>query len=121
MKTNSLLGLLVAMAVCYLWSVSSASAAGKIRVLIIDGQNNHNWRATTPLMKRELEETGRFTVAVSSNLKPGDAPGEIAETVPFPPDLSRYDVIVSNYNGAAWPVSSRRRSRSGSGQGRSAW
>ncbi len=25
------------------------------------------------------------------------------ETIPFPPDLSKYDVLLSNYNGAAWP------------------
>jgi type 1 glutamine amidotransferase len=76
---------------------------GKIRVILIDGQNNHNWRATTPLLKKELEDSGRFTVAVSSNLKEGDKPGEIKDTVPFPPDLSKYDVLLSNYNGAAWP------------------
>jgi len=77
---------------------------GKIRVLILDGQNNHNWRATTPVLKSALEKTGRFTVAVSSNLKPGDKPGTIENTVPFPPDLSRYDVLLSNYNGAPWPA-----------------
>ena len=85
-------------------SVNSAAAGdkAKIRVVIIDGQNNHDWRSTTPVMKKALEDAGRFTVAVSSNLKPGDKPGkEISE--PFPPDLNRYDVIVSNYNGAPWP------------------
>jgi type 1 glutamine amidotransferase len=86
---------------------SSASAddkkADKIRVLIIDGQNNHDWRSTSPWMKKVLEDSGRFTVAVSSNLKTGDKPGKIAETVPFPPDLSKYDVVLSNYNGAPWP------------------
>jgi type 1 glutamine amidotransferase len=76
---------------------------GKIKVILIDGQNNHNWRATTPLLKKELEDSGRFTVAVSSNLKEGDKPGEIKDTVPFPPDLSKYDVLLSNYNGANWP------------------
>jgi type 1 glutamine amidotransferase len=75
----------------------------KINVILIDGQNNHNWRATTPLMKKELEDSGRFNVSVSSNLKEGDKPGEIKDTVPFPPDLSKYDVLLSNYNGAAWP------------------
>src|SRR5262245_31926350 len=75
---------------------------GKIKVILIDGQNNHNWRATTPLLKKELEESGRFTVDVSSNLKEGDKPGEVKDTVPFPPDLSKYDVLLSNYNGAAW-------------------
>jgi type 1 glutamine amidotransferase len=78
-------------------------APAKVRVLILDGQNNHDWRATTPFMKKALEDSGRFTVAVSSNLKKGDKPGKIADTVPFPPDLSKYDVVLSNYNGAPWP------------------
>ena len=80
-----------------------ADDAAKLRVILIDGQNNHNWRATTPVLKRILEESGRFTVDISSNLKPGDKPGNIEKTVPFPPDLSKYDVLLSNYNGAAWP------------------
>jgi uncharacterized protein len=79
-------------------------AEGKIRVVLIDGQNNHNWRATTPILKTILEDCGRFTVDVSSNLKEGDKPGNIKETVAFPPDLGNYDVLLSNYNGAAWPA-----------------
>jgi len=76
----------------------------KIRVILIDGQNNHAWRDTTPIMKRTLEESGRFTVDVSSNLKKDDKPGNVKETVPFPPDLSKYDVVLSNYNGQSWPA-----------------
>jgi uncharacterized protein len=78
-------------------------ATKKVRVLLIDGQNNHDWRSTSPWLKHVLEESGRFTVDVSSNLKPGDRPGKIVNTVTFPPDLSRYDVVLSNYNGASWP------------------
>jgi type 1 glutamine amidotransferase len=90
-------------AVCaFAWSAPAADGAEKVRVILIDGQNNHNWRATTPLLKAELERTGRFAVDVSSHLKPGDKPGAV-ETVPFPPDLGKYDVLVSNYNGAPWP------------------
>jgi type 1 glutamine amidotransferase len=86
------------------WAVSAACAdSDKIRVIVIDGQNNHDWRSTTPWMKKVLEDSGRFNVAVSSNLKPGDKPGQIEETVPFPPDLSKYNVVLSNYNGADWP------------------
>ncbi len=98
---RKLLGcVIVAMA----WSVSAAAAdSDKIRVIIIDGQNNHDWRSTTPWMKKVLEDNGRFLVAVSSNLKPGDKPGQLADTIPFPPDLSKYDVVLSNYNGAEWP------------------
>ena len=46
----------------------SASPAGaKIKVLIIDGQNNHAWAITTPLLRRILEDSGAFTVAVSTS------------------------------------------------------
>lgn len=76
---------------------------GKIRVLLIDGQNNHKWRETSPILKAILEAPGKFSLDVTSNLKKDDKPGSIEPTVPFPPDLSKYDVVVSNYNGAAWP------------------
>ncbi len=42
------------------------AADNPIRVLIIDGQNNHQWAITTPMLKRILEETGRFTVEVTT-------------------------------------------------------
>ncbi len=60
--------LLLAAAVV-LASVASASAQGaaKIKVLIVDGQNNHQWATTTPMLKRILEDTGRFTVDVSTS------------------------------------------------------
>jgi type 1 glutamine amidotransferase len=78
-------------------------ASKKIRVILIDGQNNHDWRSTSPWLKQVLEESGRFSVDVSSNLRSGDKPGRIETTVPFPPDLTKYDVLLNNYNGAPWP------------------
>jgi type 1 glutamine amidotransferase len=82
-------------------------AGGKIRVVIIDGQNNHQWQMTTPIMKKALEDTGRFAVDVSTTdkadkKKPADWETRM-KPVPFPPDLSKYDVVLSNYNGASWP------------------
>lgn len=90
-------------------SMVSASAAdtAKIHVLIIDGQHNHAWRDTTAFLKDALESTGRFTVDVSSNLKPNDKPGRVP-TVPFPPDLTKYQVAISNYNGQPWPADFRQ-------------
>ena len=95
----------LALVIFTLASVLGPVGAGekKLRVILIDGQNNHNWRATTPVMKKALEDAGRFTVDVSSHLKSGDKPGDVP-TVAFPPDLGKYDVVVSNYNGAPWPV-----------------
>ncbi len=80
---------------------AAARAEEKIRVILVDGQNNHNWKATTPVLKKELEQSGRFTVDVASNVKAGEK--SPTATVDFPPDLCKYDVLLSNYNGAAWP------------------
>ena len=44
----------------------AAHAADKLKVLILDGQNNHSWQTTTPVVKWILEDTGRFTVDVST-------------------------------------------------------
>lgn len=86
------------------WAAQAADPApSKVRVILIDGQNNHNWRATSPVLKKILDDAGIFSVDVTSNLKKGDKPGAIENTVPFPPDLSKYDVVLSNYNGAVWP------------------
>ncbi|HEY7328166.1 MAG TPA: ThuA domain-containing protein [Gemmataceae bacterium] len=95
----------IVIAAAVLPALADDKPAEKIRVILIDGQNNHNWRATTPLMKKELESCGRFTVDVASNLSPQDqakGPSPTAN-VQFPPDLGKYDVLVSNYNGAPWP------------------
>ena len=40
------------------------SLAAQHKALIIDGQNNHNWRETTPHIKRALESSGLFIVEV---------------------------------------------------------
>src|SRR5689334_6496378 len=82
--------------------LNASDTANKIRVVIIDGQNNHNWRATTPVLKKALEDSGRFTVDVSTNLSPKDKSAASAKSS-FPPDLTKYDVVLSNYNGASWP------------------
>lgn len=103
MKRIALLSL-AALAALTLVNQAVVAEKGMIRVILIDGQNNHAWRDTTPIMKKALEQSGRFSVDVSSNVKQGDKPGNITDTVPFPPDLSKYDVVLSNYNGAAWPA-----------------
>lgn len=38
-----------------------------LRVLIIDGQNNHKWEATTPVMQDAFKSSGRYTVDVSTS------------------------------------------------------
>jgi uncharacterized protein len=72
------------------------AAEPKLKALIVDGQNNHNWKATTPLLKKHLEDSGRFTVDVATTPESGDLSG-------FKPKFADYQVVVSNYNGAPWP------------------
>ena len=76
--------------------VSIAISAPKMKVLIVDGQNNHNWQQTTPVLKTLLEETGLFTVDVAT------APPAGAGISKFKPDFAPYRVVVSNYNGEPW-------------------
>ncbi len=76
---------------------ATAESAEKLRVLIIDGQNNHDWKATTPLLKNILESSGRFTVEVATSPPAG------ADMSGFEPKFADYDVVVSNYNGDRWP------------------
>src|SRR5690606_33057797 len=37
----------------------------KLQALIITGQNGHDWRAVTPVLRKALEDTGRFEVRVT--------------------------------------------------------
>ncbi len=74
----------------------------KWKALIVDGQNNHgNWPQTTEMMKGYLEETGLFTVDIARTAPKGEDPT-------FKPEFAKYQVVVSNYNGAPWPAETRQ-------------
>ncbi|MFM7605985.1 MAG: ThuA domain-containing protein [Prosthecobacter sp.] len=81
-------------------SAVTLSAADKIKVLIVDGQNNHKWDITTPVLKHALESSGAFTVEVSTS-PPKGSPSEAWQA--FKPNFSAYQAVVSNYNGEPWP------------------
>ncbi len=66
---------------------------GAIRVLILSGQNNHDWRTTTPFLRKLLLNTGRFDVRVNE-----EPTGMTSET------LAIYDVVVLDYNGPRWGI-----------------
>jgi hypothetical protein len=38
--------------------LAGVSHAVPIKTLILDGRNNHDWKATTPVLKQMLEEAG---------------------------------------------------------------
>jgi hypothetical protein len=87
-----------------LLSARLASAAGPIPVAIIDGESAgtyHNWRLTTPVLKKELEDTGLFDVTVIT------APASGSDFSSFHPDFSHYRALVMNYDGPDWPADLR--------------
>ena len=85
----------------------SDSPGGKLKALIVDGQNNHNWKATTPLLRAMLEQTGRFTVEVAT--APAGGLGAGRGWAQFVPAFGDFDVVVSNYNGQLWPEPVRKK------------
>ena len=98
MKKNSVIKLLMLLALLFL-SSSGLFGADKITALIIDGQNNHDWKLTTPYLQAILENSGIFSVEV----KTSPAAGE--DFSAFRPEFASFDVVVLNYNGDSWPAS----------------
>ncbi|MEN1679841.1 MAG: ThuA domain-containing protein [Planctomycetota bacterium] len=81
----SLLGALLALSL-----TTFAPADEPVRVLMMTGQNNHNWKATTPVLEEIIAKSGRFDLTV--DYKPWD----------FGPDaFDNYDVVLSNWG--VWP------------------
>ena len=77
---------------CFLIALGAGASAAvaaepPLRVLILTGQNNHNWAMTTPELKRILSESGRFTVEVT------ETPARCTAAT-----FSHYDVLLSNWN-----------------------
>lgn len=72
------------------------------RALIIDGQNNHAWKQTTPLIKATLESTGLFRCDVATSPEKG---GDMSQ---FKPKFADYAVVVSNYNGDPWSAETKQ-------------
>lgn len=64
---------------------------GRIRALILSGRNNHEWRITTPYLRKLLVDSGRFDVRVTE-----EPTGMTSAT------LAAYDVVVSDYCGPRW-------------------
>jgi type 1 glutamine amidotransferase len=82
--------------------VAAAVAAPPYKALIVDGQNGHDWKGTTPVLKKLLEDTGLFTVDVATSPpKGGDMSG-------FKPNFAPYNVVVSNYQGDPWSVETQK-------------
>ena len=100
----------------------------KLKVLIVDGQNNHEaWPKTTLMMKQYLEESEMFEVDIARTKftwkgkreKKYLPMADVGETEDlkkpkadpdFAPKFSDYDVVISNFGNSAapWPEETQK-------------
>lgn len=99
-----------------------------IKTLIVDGQNNHvQWPKITYMMKKLLEETGRFKVDVErtkftwegaefikefpiDGLRATESLKKPRADSSFSPNFKKYDLIICNFgwNAAPWPAETQK-------------
>jgi len=70
---------------------------GALRALILSGRSNHDWRETTPFLRKLLEKTELFDVRVIE-----EPSGLTSRT------LCPYDVLILDYMGPRWGEESEK-------------
>ena len=91
------------LAVAVLLASVSSHGAAPIHVMLLDGESGgpyHKWQAITPVLKKQLDETGLFQVHVVT------APPSGASFSGFTPEFTKYQVVVLNYDAPddRWPA-----------------
>lgn len=81
-------------------SAPSAKSANAISVLVIGGQNNHDWKIGNEFLLTLLNGQPGFS-AVESNTPPKGA--SAADWAAWNPQFEKYQCVVLDYNGEMWP------------------
>jgi type 1 glutamine amidotransferase len=76
--------------------LSACNIESGYKTLIITGQNNHDWKTSSPILKQILDETGLFSSEVMIT------PDKGGDMTAFNPDFSKYKLVVLDYNGDSW-------------------
>lgn len=98
---NKLVYLLLLVAILSALCANSKNLSKKhesqiLKALIVNGQNNHNWKIGSETLRQILEGSELFTVDVVTS------PVKGADMSNFKPNFSAYDIIVLDYNGDEW-------------------
>ena len=88
---NSLIFLLCFM---NLFEAKSEMKPNKLKVLIVDGFSNHDWKQTTFVVKSILEKSGLFIIDCSTAPVIGDSIVDDS----WNPAFQKYDVVIQNTN-----------------------
>ena len=78
-------------------SICQSGDEGKIKTLLVTGQNSHKWEVSHIAIKQILENSGFFTVGVAISPKSG---GMMSN---FKPDFDSHQLVILDYNGDRWP------------------
>ena len=81
-------------------SVISCTQKAQYKALIITGQAGHDWQTSSQAIKQILDETGLF----SSDILISPAKGENMSG--FSPKFLKYNLVVLDFEGDAWPKES---------------
>ncbi len=76
--------------------VSVKDNAIKFNALIVNGQNNHNWKIGSNSLKQIMEGSGLFAVEIATSPEKGE------DMSGFKPNFPAFDVVVIDYNGDEW-------------------
>jgi type 1 glutamine amidotransferase len=98
MRTLFAVCLVIAMLVIF---GTASHAAPPILAMILDGQSGgtyHAWQQVTPVLKKQLEDTGLIHVDVVTS------PQSNGDFSKFKPDFTKYQVVISNYDAPDWPA-----------------
>lgn len=77
-----------------------------IQILLVSGQNNHDWSETNAMLLGIIKEIESFRTTIS--LTPPKGSDSLAWDN-WDPDFASYDVVLIDYNGEMWPASIRSR------------
>jgi len=93
---------------CLCLCSAEAQKTALIPVLIVDGFSNHDWKQTSAVMKWILEESGRFTVDIST------IPEDSVQRAAWSPAFGKYAVVIQNTNNIQntrlrWPPVAERK------------
>jgi len=82
-------------------SAGSLNAKKPVKVMILTGQNNHDWGKSSVILKSYLDNSNLFDAELVVS------PPEKSDMSSFNPDFSAFDVIVLDYFGAEWPEATK--------------
>ena len=87
------------------YSMLTAYSDEPVRVMLVAGQNNHNWKQSTPYLNHIIGSHEKLDCTIDN--APSKNKPEAWDD--WRPKFIDYDVVVLNYNGREWPERIKKR------------